>query len=267
MTKLSGFLISCAMPAVSWPSEASFSVWTRRSCAVRRSSSDASVLACAPPRFRTGGRSRWRSPPGRQRSETSSICLSVNGRTSVRVKASTPIGDAFAHHRHAEDCAEAAQPLPLDEGVVGVRHHVGEYGSTLPSSSARPVTEPRSGSTGIVLTYVHEFRRKPVGSRRERTVPCLCRVIVALSASQSRAADSTSVCSTVFRSNVERLITFSTSAVAVCCRRIRQDRRCVPELRRTAAYSQWRSQPGLRRFSGDLLVLAAPARLQPNRPR
>ena len=29
LTKLSGFLISCAMPAVSWPSEASFSVWTR----------------------------------------------------------------------------------------------------------------------------------------------------------------------------------------------------------------------------------------------
>ena len=34
LTKLSGFLISCAMPAVSWPSEASFWVWTRRSCVV-----------------------------------------------------------------------------------------------------------------------------------------------------------------------------------------------------------------------------------------
>ena len=40
LTKLSGFLISCAMPAVSWPSEASFSVWTSRSWAVRSSSSD-----------------------------------------------------------------------------------------------------------------------------------------------------------------------------------------------------------------------------------
>jgi len=40
LTKLSGFLISCAIPAVSWPSEASFSVWIRRSCAVRRSSRD-----------------------------------------------------------------------------------------------------------------------------------------------------------------------------------------------------------------------------------
>src|SRR5271168_1423490 len=40
LTKLSGFLISCAIPAVSWPSEASFSVWTRRSCVIRKSSSD-----------------------------------------------------------------------------------------------------------------------------------------------------------------------------------------------------------------------------------
>src|SRR5262249_36575059 len=41
--------------------------------------------------------------------------------------------------------------------------------------------------------------------------------MVALSASHSRAADSTSVCRTVCRSKVERLIILSTSAVAVCC--------------------------------------------------
>ena len=39
----------------------------------------------------------------------------------------------------------------------------------------------------------------------------------AMSASHSRAADLISVSSTVCRSKVERLITFSTSAVAVCC--------------------------------------------------
>ena len=38
-----------------------------------------------------------------------------------------------------------------------------------------------------------------------------------MSASQSRAADSTSVSSTVCRSKVERLMALSTSAVAVCC--------------------------------------------------
>src|SRR5277367_2609942 len=44
-----GFLISCAMPAVSWPREASFSDWMRRSWAFRRLSSEAAssrVLAC-----------------------------------------------------------------------------------------------------------------------------------------------------------------------------------------------------------------------------
>src|SRR6516225_8837077 len=38
-----------------------------------------------------------------------------------------------------------------------------------------------------------------------------------MSASQSRTADSTSVLSTVCKSKVDRLITLSTSAVAVCC--------------------------------------------------
>ncbi len=38
-----------------------------------------------------------------------------------------------------------------------------------------------------------------------------------MSASQSRATDSTSVLSTDLRSKVERLMTLSTSAVAVCC--------------------------------------------------
>jgi hypothetical protein len=40
--------------------------------------------------------------------------------------------------------------------------------------------------------------------------------MAAMSALQSRAADSVSVSSTVCKSKVERLITFSTSAVAVC---------------------------------------------------
>ena len=40
LTKFSGFLISCAMPAVSWPSEAIFSDWTRLACAALSRSSD-----------------------------------------------------------------------------------------------------------------------------------------------------------------------------------------------------------------------------------
>ena len=41
--------------------------------------------------------------------------------------------------------------------------------------------------------------------------------MLARSASHSRAADSTKVASTACKSNVERLMTLSTSAVAVCC--------------------------------------------------
>ena len=47
LTKLSGFLISCAMPAVSWPSAAIFCVWTRRSCAVCKSRNAASAASRA----------------------------------------------------------------------------------------------------------------------------------------------------------------------------------------------------------------------------
>jgi hypothetical protein len=45
----------------------------------------------------------------------------------------------------------------------------------------------------------------------------LCLAIPAISASHSRAADSTRVSSTDCRSNVDRLMTFRTSAVAVFC--------------------------------------------------
>src|SRR6266576_1949144 len=41
--------------------------------------------------------------------------------------------------------------------------------------------------------------------------------MLVLSASQSRAADSTRVCKTAGRLKVDRLITLSTSEVAVCC--------------------------------------------------
>src|SRR6266567_1514157 len=41
--------------------------------------------------------------------------------------------------------------------------------------------------------------------------------MAALSASHNLAADSTRVSSTAWRSNVDRLMTLSTSAVAVCC--------------------------------------------------
>ena len=91
LTKLSGFLISWAMPAVNWPSEASFSVWTRRSCVARKSSSD---LASSRVRASTLSNKRTFSiaiAAWSAKVDAVSICLSVNGRTSGRVKTRTPI--------------------------------------------------------------------------------------------------------------------------------------------------------------------------------
>ena len=47
LTKLSGFLISWAMPAVSWPNEAIFSAWIRLACACFRLPSAASASSRA----------------------------------------------------------------------------------------------------------------------------------------------------------------------------------------------------------------------------
>ena len=58
LTKLSGFLISCAMPAVSWPSEAIFSDCTSRSWVRRRS---ASAVSAAVRRALCRVRSSWNS--------------------------------------------------------------------------------------------------------------------------------------------------------------------------------------------------------------
>ncbi len=56
--------------------------------------------------------------------DMSSICRSLKGRTSDRVNASTPMGTAFAHHRHADDRAEFTQSLCFDKCKVGVVIHV-----------------------------------------------------------------------------------------------------------------------------------------------
>ena len=78
----------------------------------------ARARACAPAPRRTAARSRSRSPPGRRRSSTSSICLSVNGRTVLRVKTMHADRRSFAQQRHAEHGANAADLLPLDRCCI-----------------------------------------------------------------------------------------------------------------------------------------------------
>jgi hypothetical protein len=65
---------------------------------------------------------------------------------------------------------------------------------------------------------VHQsWRGQACGTQGEQWQSVFCRVMVAISASQSRAADAVSVSRMLCRSKVDRLITLSTSAVAVCC--------------------------------------------------
>ena len=57
--------------------------------------------------------------------EISSICAGVNGRGLSRVIASTPIGVALAHQRHAEHGAVFAELLRPGPGVFGIGLDVG----------------------------------------------------------------------------------------------------------------------------------------------
>ena len=79
------------------------------------------------------------------------------------------------------------------------------------------VTVPRPGSNRDVPDEFDEFGVRSRRSPRDRTFRPSCRVMVRLIGVANRAADSTSVSSTDLRSKAERLMTLSTSAVAVCC--------------------------------------------------
>ena len=133
LTKLSGFLISWAMPAVSWPSEASFSVCTRRSCAVRKSSSD---FANSRVRASTLSNSRTFSiaiTAWSAKVVTSSICLSVNGRTSCARQGQNADRRSLAQQRHAEDSTKIAQ-LCASTKVYSGSVSTSGICTTLPSS-------------------------------------------------------------------------------------------------------------------------------------
>ena len=74
-----------------------------------------------------------------------------------------------------------------------------------------------------------------------------------MSALQSRAADSVNLSSTACKSNVDRLITLSTSAVAVCCRRDRDSSRlrfAISFLKSIAAVVRLRAVERLRVLGG-----------------
>ncbi len=101
--------------------------------------------ACAPAPRRTGARSRSRSPPGRRRSSTSSICWSVNGRTVERVRHDHPDRSRLraAAARRAW-CGSARLSAPRIHCVFGIGEHVGDVDRLGPRKTRPPDQRPAS---------------------------------------------------------------------------------------------------------------------------
>ncbi len=149
--------------------------------------------------------------------ETSSTCFSVKGSTVLRPRKMTPIGCPDRRRGTPSRVRNPAAFCCSGNAYSGSARTSGIC-TALPSSSTRPTTLPRPGyirtdsealvHSGEKLYLVAWWWPPPSASSR---------VIAAISALQSFAADSVSVSRTGCRSNAERLMTLSTSAVAVCC--------------------------------------------------
>ena len=113
LTKFSGFLISCAMPAVSWPSEASFSVWISRSCAALSSSSE---FASSRVRASTSSNRRafWIA---------STDCAAKVWRRSI-VELRKRARLLAAHHKRADDAAWPQERNDQERAIACVQDEV-----------------------------------------------------------------------------------------------------------------------------------------------
>ena len=159
LTKLSGFLISCAMPAVSWPSEASFSVCTRRSCAVRKFSSDA-----ASSRVRVSTlfeEANILDCDNRLVGECLNQLDLFVGEWAhgFALENDDADGRPFAQQRHAQHRANAARGLPPPSSCIPDRpgHQGCEW--LAPSITARPTIEPRPAAIGWSAHIGLRYRR------------------------------------------------------------------------------------------------------------
>src|SRR5262249_15730756 len=122
---------------------------------------------------------------------------------------------SFPYQRNAENGADTGETCPLQESEFGIGLNIRDMNDAA-IDKARPAALPRSIPTGpsfINVTISDEIPKKLTACEM---LPCGL-LIPPMSASQRRTADSISASSTVFRSKVERLMTLSTSAVAVCC--------------------------------------------------
>ena len=122
---------------------------------------------------------------------------------------------ALAQQWDAEHCAVATERCARQWSYSGSARHP-ECVSTLHSSALDRDSASSRGMGVVAIFSMRAVGGIPV-ARRDAIEVAITREMSFCSASHSRAADWTRVSSTVCRSNVERLITLSTSAVAVCC--------------------------------------------------
>ncbi len=106
---------------------------------------------------------------------TSSICLSVNGRTSARVSVNTPTGTpsrSIGTPSMVRNLAELLRFWPIEFGI-GSGHP--EYGRCVPSTRARPVPVLRAGFDRLVLDVFEKGHRKTEGDRAVEMITFLLR--------------------------------------------------------------------------------------------
>ena len=157
-------------------------------------------------------------------------------------------------HRHSKQCASAGEFSWLDDGC-GLPHR-GTASALISATCAiclvsqrhGPGRCPRCGSNHASLTPLRHMQVAHRGARQLRTSPSSYKLQDSeswprRSASRSPASPRTPASS----SPGERLMTFSTSAVAVCCSSDSETHACALAPRRTGARSRSRSPPGRRR--------------------
>ena len=147
----------------------------------------------------------------------SSICLSVNGRTVLRVNTMRPIGTPSRSSGNTKDGTKPPKSLGLLSMCIldqPQRHLPGQVYVRSRHAQA-PCRAP--GIIGPSRMYSWYSRVVTIARHIRVAISNWAERMATLSASQRRAADFTSVSSTAWRSNADRLMTLRTSAVAVCC--------------------------------------------------
>ena len=147
---------------------------------------------------------------------TSSICLSVNGRTVLRCNDEDADRRPFPQQRHTEQGTKAAKSRPLNSVYSGSARTSGCERSAF--HEQRPTAVRRRLTSGVRARQDASYSRRVPEDRHIAIDGAFGRAKMQPYRPRTGARpNSTSVLSTVCRSKVERLITLSTSAVAVCC--------------------------------------------------